>query len=66
MIEIKNLYKRFGGTPVLEDISFTADDRAVYGLIGCNGVRENHAAENRRRHLPAGQRGCDRRRGAGL
>lgn len=38
MIEIRNLYKRFGNLQVLEDISMTIRDGEIYGIIGQSGA----------------------------
>jgi ABC-2 type transport system ATP-binding protein len=41
MIEIKDMSKRYGGraaSPVIEDISFTVRDGAIFGLVGYNGA----------------------------
>jgi ABC-2 type transport system ATP-binding protein len=38
MIEVQNVSKGYFGTPVLEDITFTAAGGAVCGLIGYNGA----------------------------
>ena len=38
MIEIRNLYKRFGNLQVLEDISLTIHDGEIYGIIGQSGA----------------------------
>ncbi|MDR1028637.1 MAG: ABC transporter ATP-binding protein [Clostridiales Family XIII bacterium] len=38
MIEVRGVSKGYFGVPVLEDITFTADDGAVCGLIGYNGA----------------------------
>jgi ABC-2 type transport system ATP-binding protein len=36
-IEVKNISKRFGGQPVLEDVSLTIDHGSTVGLVGANG-----------------------------
>ncbi|KAB8294456.1 ATP-binding cassette domain-containing protein [Bifidobacterium avesanii] len=38
MIEIQHISKRFGGKPVLNDVSFTAEDGKVTGFLGPNGA----------------------------
>ncbi|MCD8132860.1 MAG: ABC transporter ATP-binding protein [Clostridiales bacterium] len=38
MIQVEHISKKFGDFPVLKDISFCADEGAIYGLIGYNGV----------------------------
>lgn len=38
MIQVEHITKRFGDLPVLDDISFCAEDGEIYGLIGYNGV----------------------------
>ncbi|MGD8834826.1 MAG: ABC transporter ATP-binding protein [Desulfobacteraceae bacterium] len=38
ILEIRNLYKSFGGLEALKDITFTIDRGAIIGLIGPNGA----------------------------
>ncbi|MCD7982484.1 MAG: ABC transporter ATP-binding protein [Clostridiales bacterium] len=38
MIQVEHVSKKFGDFSVLNDISFTADEGEIYGLIGYNGV----------------------------
>ncbi len=38
MIEVRNLRKHFGTARVVDDISFTASDGAITGLLGANGA----------------------------
>lgn len=38
MIEIKDLCKKFGDTPVLEGINVTIEDGDIYGLVGVSGA----------------------------
>lgn len=38
MIEARNLVKAFGGTPVVNDVSFTVEPGTVTGLLGPNGA----------------------------
>ena len=38
MIEIRNLYKRFGNLQVLEDISMTIREGEIFGIIGQSGA----------------------------
>lgn len=38
MIEIEGLSKRFGAKPVLDHVSFTAEDGKVTGFLGPNGA----------------------------
>ena len=38
LLEIKNLYKSFGGLEALKDVSFTIAHGAIIGLIGPNGA----------------------------
>jgi branched-chain amino acid transport system ATP-binding protein len=38
ILEIKSLYKSFGGLEALKDISFEIDEGAIIGLIGPNGA----------------------------
>ena len=38
MIEIRDLCKRFGDTPVLEGINVTIEDGDIYGLVGVSGA----------------------------
>lgn len=38
MIETHNLQKRFGATTVVDDLSFTAADGMITGLLGSNGA----------------------------
>jgi sodium transport system ATP-binding protein len=38
MIAIKHLHKRFGGCIAVNDISFTASDGEITGLLGANGA----------------------------
>ena len=38
MIEIQHISKRFGGKPVLNDVSFIAEDGKVTGFLGPNGA----------------------------
>lgn len=37
LLEVKNMYKFFGGTVALHDVSFSLERGNVYGLIGENG-----------------------------
>ncbi|MCU9614940.1 ABC transporter ATP-binding protein [Caldibacillus lycopersici] len=38
MIEVKDVYKKFGRKPVLKGVSFTAEKGKITALIGINGV----------------------------
>jgi len=38
MIEVQSLAKRFGTTQALRDVSFTARDGSIMGLLGANGA----------------------------
>lgn len=38
MISVEHVYKRFARSPVLDDVSLTAEPGEIYGLIGYNGV----------------------------
>ena len=38
MIEINNLYKSYGKTRVLMDISLRLEEDKIYGLLGRNGA----------------------------
>lgn len=38
MIEVRNLRKSFGSTLAVRDISFTAPDGRITGLLGENGA----------------------------
>ncbi len=38
MLEIRNLYKRFGGIQAVEDVSLTIPQGSITGLIGPNGA----------------------------
>jgi len=38
MIEVRNLQKQFGSVTALRDVSFTAPDGAITGLLGANGA----------------------------
>ena len=38
MIEARNLHKRFGRVTAVEDVSFTAEDGVITGLLGPNGT----------------------------
>ena len=38
MIEVKNLVKSYGGTPVVDDLSFTVEGGQIYGFLGPNGA----------------------------
>lgn len=38
MINVDNLYFRYGNNPVLENISFKLEEGRIYGLLGENGV----------------------------
>lgn len=38
MLEIRNLSKRFGGKPALEDVSFRVAQGEIHGLLGHNGA----------------------------
>lgn len=38
MIEIKDLYKQFGDTPVLQGINIEIKDGDIYGLVGVSGA----------------------------
>ncbi|MEK9742335.1 MAG: ATP-binding cassette domain-containing protein, partial [Gammaproteobacteria bacterium] len=38
MLEIRNLYKRFGGIHAVEDVSLTIAQGSITGLIGPNGA----------------------------
>jgi len=38
LLEVKNLYKRYGSKTVLNDIDFSADKGKIIGLIGENGA----------------------------
>lgn len=37
-IEIKNVYKSFGGAEALRDVSLCFEERKIYGLLGRNGA----------------------------
>jgi len=38
LIQVKNLTKRYGRVPAVNDISFSIDDVGVYGFLGPNGA----------------------------
>ncbi|MBQ6540202.1 MAG: ABC transporter ATP-binding protein [Oscillospiraceae bacterium] len=38
MIEVRNLVKRYGDYPALDDVSFTLEDGKIYGFLGPNGA----------------------------
>ena len=38
MLEATGLYKKFGGKPALEDVSFRLERGEIYGLLGHNGA----------------------------
>lgn len=38
MIEIRNLYKSYGDTPVLKGINFAIQDGDIFGLVGVSGA----------------------------
>jgi len=38
MIEVQNLTKKFGARPVVNNLSFTAADGSITGLLGANGA----------------------------
>ena len=38
MLEVKNLYKQFNGLKAVEDLSFTVNEKDVYGFLGQNGA----------------------------
>ena len=38
MLEIKQLWKNFGGMPALKDVSFRVERGEIYGLLGHNGA----------------------------
>ena len=38
MLEVKNLYKQFNGIKAVEDLSFTVNEKDVYGFLGQNGA----------------------------
>ena len=38
MIEVRNLQKRFGATQALKNLSFSASDGSITGLLGANGA----------------------------
>jgi branched-chain amino acid transport system ATP-binding protein len=42
MIGTEHIYKSFDGVTVLEDLSLSVPQGAVYGLVGPNGGGENH------------------------
>ena len=50
MIEFRNVTKSYGDFTAVEDISFSACDSSVCGLIGYNGGQDN-AYKMRRRAL---------------
>ena len=38
MVKMNNVYKRFGDQTVLTDVSFTVNDREIFGLMGPSGA----------------------------
>ena len=38
MIEVKNLVKQYGEFRAVNDISFTIEERKIYGFLGPNGA----------------------------
>lgn len=38
MIEVKNLYKSYGKTSVLENVNVNVSDGSIFGLVGINGA----------------------------
>lgn len=39
MIQIKNLYKKFGATDALKEINAVIAPNSIFGLVGPNGAR---------------------------
>ncbi len=38
MIQVKNLYKRYGGVTAIDDITFSIRKGEIFGLLGPNGA----------------------------
>lgn len=38
MLQLKNIYKHYGGLRVIDDVSFTIKEDMIFGLIGPNGA----------------------------
>jgi ABC-type branched-subunit amino acid transport system ATPase component len=38
LLDVRNVTKRFGGSAVVDDVSFSIDEREAVGLIGANGA----------------------------
>src|SRR6201996_1642252 len=45
VIEVRGLTKRYGGQPVVDDISFHVDQGEIFGLLGPNGAGKTTAVE---------------------
>ena len=51
MIEISRLRKSFGGVPAVCDVSFTAPDGRITGLLGENGAVDDGPSHSRGEQL---------------
>ena len=38
LLEVKNIYKSFGGVKAIQDFSLAADAGQIHGIIGPNGA----------------------------
>ncbi|MBA2495624.1 MAG: ABC transporter ATP-binding protein [Acidimicrobiia bacterium] len=45
VIEVRDLHKRYGPTPVLHGVSFSVDDGELFGLLGTNGAGKTTTVE---------------------
>src|SRR5438132_1163777 len=55
MIEVANLYKNYGGTRAVDDISFEVQPGEVVGLLGPNGAGKSTTLRVLTGYLPFGQ-----------
>ena len=55
LLEVKNIYKNFGVTIALKDVSFSLERGKVYGLIGENGSGKSTVSSIIAGMLPASQ-----------
>ena len=56
LLEVQGVTKRFGGLLANDNISFTVNEGEIVGIIGPNGVREEHPLQLHHRLLPARRR----------